>query len=155
MSSFVGGYLLSQIAPGSLDHAHLVVNDDAMPTLLWYGLCAGLHPRFRPTTVARQNVIRELHRDASVFDYPSCDIALAELRVAAQGVGQFEGQSVGPLSVELLPGITTYLQRPHSRPNPNVVREGGQGELFDQTQSESPPDPPKPPKKKTRRRKNP
>lgn len=151
LSAFVGGYLLSQIAPGTLDHAHLIADVDAMPTFLWYGLCAGLHPRFRSNTATRQHLIREFHRDVSIFDYPYCDIALPELRVAAQGVGQVLSLSGGPLSVELSPGVTTFLPRPHSRQGPTMVREGGQGELFDQKQRESSPEPHKPPRKRTRR----
>ena len=52
--AFTVGYLASQIAPGTLEHLHVVSpHVHAFPgVLMWYGMCAGLHGRSGVTSYA-------------------------------------------------------------------------------------------------------
>lgn len=80
----------------------------------------------------RQYLVRELNRSHSILDYPTCDISLGELRIATQGKGQTHSFSGGPLAVELSPGVTTFLQRPGTRPTSDATQAREQRELFDE-----------------------
>jgi hypothetical protein len=116
--SFVLGYLASQVAPGTLDHIHLLspYMNDFPGVLLWYGLCAGLYRRSNVASYAGglgRRAIREVLRSEAFMDRPICDIALSELRlIGNRGVLDFRTSSNNHIDVEIAPCVTSTLRWP-------------------------------------------
>jgi hypothetical protein len=119
-ADFLGGYLASQVSPGTLDHFALVLPHlRAFPTaFLWYGLCAGLR---QPSNVLNfsdglgRRVIRDVLRNEGFLDRPRCDIALVELDVVSRSDGlalDFRTTNPGLLEVEIAPCTTTLVRWP-------------------------------------------
>jgi hypothetical protein len=109
--AFLVGYLISMIAPGTLDHWRLLEPiRNSIPTVgVWYGLCAGLRPSSRLSSYGGgigRLVARELQRRVDILEEPTCDIAVDELDVT----GPFfkaEGSTIGnTIEVEISPGVT-------------------------------------------------
>lgn len=116
------GYLVSQIAPGSLDHLGMLVEDRGplREAVLWYGVFAGIHQRTGLLDVndgLGRRLGRELRRPLQGLEAPRCDIAVGELDVALSGkseTSQFRVFRRGQLEVELIPGVSTVLRWPPS-----------------------------------------
>jgi hypothetical protein len=116
--SFVSGYLANAIAPGSFEHASLVLRSACEPhrTLLWYGLFAGL----TPTSAVRdgfnglgRRLLRDIASEGSVLDRPRADVALAELEMVTaerNGRPRFFTASSSAVHVEIAPCIGTMLR---------------------------------------------
>jgi hypothetical protein len=84
-AAFLAGYLTSMVAPGTLDHWHLLSSTKrSLPTAgLWYGLCAGLRQDHNLEGYGGglgRLVIRELQRKVDLLERPTCDIAVDELQ---------------------------------------------------------------------------
>lgn len=106
--AFLVGYLVSMVAPGTLDHWHLLNPvKQVLPTAgLWYGLCAGLRPETRVEsqgTGLGRLVGRELQRNVDLLDRPACDISTDELEVVGTS---FKPEAASSVEVEISPGIS-------------------------------------------------
>jgi hypothetical protein len=128
--SFISAYLVSLVAPGTMDHVGLLgPHLRALPTaILWYGLLAGLHKESGLQSFASglgRRVMREVLRDERLLDRPHCDISSAELEIlmgSEKQVLDFRTASQSHIEVELAPCITTVVRwRP---------RNSAQTELF-------------------------
>jgi hypothetical protein len=113
-SSFLAGYLVSQIAPGTLDHFGLLKRyaHSNPSTYLWYGLCAGLHQPNNLTNFSDglgRRILREVLRPENFLDKPKCDIALQELELL-QGIQAFRTATTGQLDVEIEPCVVTSVR---------------------------------------------
>src|SRR5260370_9656370 len=90
-SSFGAGLLMSQVAPGTLDHFKIIqpLSSDLPLAFMWYGVFAGLHEK---TTILNygdgigRRIVRELIRPEDFLERPNCDIAVAELEVLSRDV---------------------------------------------------------------------
>ena len=143
LADFVGGYVLSRIDPGSFDHAHLVTDPRALATLPWYGVLAGLHPRFSlaSSSSVKHLLGRDLSRAVALDDYPDCDIGATELPVA---IKHWLRRGVFPshTQVEIIPGLNLIVHhRPHQsddsvRETRDSSSELSQRKLFDNTGEE-------------------
>src|SRR5207237_307367 len=109
--AFLVGYLVSMIAPGTLDHWRLLNSiRQSIPTAgLWYGLCAGLRPESPIESFGAgvgRLVARELRRKVDLMEQPTCDVAVDELEVTGpffKGEGHASSNAV---EVEVSPGIS-------------------------------------------------
>jgi hypothetical protein len=119
--AFLCGYLASQIAPGTLEHAQLLSRHLAtFPTaLLWYGLCAGLNEKASLESYASglgRRVLRDLLASDQALDRPRCDIAVSELEIllgnADNLVIDLRQANPGHLVVEVAPCVTTVVRWP-------------------------------------------
>lgn len=117
-SEFLCAYLASSISPGTLDHMHILLPYvDALPGLLiWYGLCAGLSSRGSFES-GLDGLVRRTKRDVvkedTIFQAPSCDIAFGELEVigaSTRDLTDLRTLSTGLLIVELAPFINTVFR---------------------------------------------
>lgn len=118
IKAFTCGYLTSSVAPGTLDH--MVLLNQIIQTLpgsaLWYGFLAGLRGSEGVQSYANgtgRRVMREVLRQATLTDTPTCDIALAELVVLADTtriVPDWLRDNSPFLDVELAPGVTCSLR---------------------------------------------
>lgn len=115
---FLSGYLVSRIAPGTLDHSGLLegAKRASRSSTLWYGVCAGLAKGARTRDFA-EGMGRRIGRDLVVVskwtERPRCDIALNELRVlleSGEQAAQFRSERHGHIEVELLPGIVSTVR---------------------------------------------
>lgn len=112
-ASFIAGYLLSMVAPGTLEHWKLLDPvKNVFPTSgLWYGLCAAIR---QETAIPSYGgglgrlIIRELERNIDLLERPTCDVAIDELEVLgpAYKVDQFATASNTNVEVEISPGVT-------------------------------------------------
>lgn len=116
-SSFVAGFLTSQVAPGTLDHLKMLQPFGASFPLsfMWYGVFAGLSEKTSILNFAEasaRRVMRELTRVESLLDTPKCDIAVGELQVLSRDVSEpdFRSISSGHLEVEILPCIISSMR---------------------------------------------
>jgi hypothetical protein len=110
-TAFLVGYLVSMIAPGTLDHWRLLSPTlQSIPTAgLWYGVCAGLRQEARMESYGLgvgRLVARELQRRVDLLEQPTCDIAVDELEVTgpffkAEGPG-----TSNAIEVEVSPGVS-------------------------------------------------
>ena len=85
-SSFLAGLLADQISPGSFEHVDLLLPYlNQYPTaLIWYGLCAGLHPDSEVQQVGNclgRRLVRDLLASDPILSRPKYDIAVRELEV--------------------------------------------------------------------------
>lgn len=124
--SLMLGYLMSRVAPGTLQHASVLAPAlDRYPTaLLWYGFCAG----FGDVTaegpsrdgragvelpVSARRVARDLLRPDELVSSPSCDVSILELaalsRTGGDPTGGIIASTQGTVMVELLPGVLTAV----------------------------------------------
>jgi hypothetical protein len=137
-SSFLAGLLADQIGPGSFEHVDLLLPYlDQYPTaLLWYGLCAGLHPDSEVQRVGNclgRRILRDLLAPDRILSRPKYDIAVSELEVHLDREEplEFRTASQNHLAVELLPGVPAYMKWPiptetastQSRGIPGVARQ--------------------------------
>ncbi len=140
-SSFLAGLLVDQIGPGSFEHVDLLLPYlDQYPTaLLWYGLCAGLHPDSEVQQVGNclgRLLVRDLLAPDPILSRPKYDIALGELEVHLDREEplEFRTASQNHIAVELLPGVPAYMKWPiptdsASTPSRGTSGTGRQSEL--------------------------
>jgi hypothetical protein len=118
--AFALGYLASQIAPGTMDHLHLLSPYvHIFPgVLMWYGLCAGLHRRSTVASYAGglgRRAIREVLRSESFLDRPTCDVGISELQIInskAKGIFDFRTDSNNQIDIEIAPCVTATFRWP-------------------------------------------
>ncbi len=130
ISSFLAGYIVSQIGPGTMDHVRLLqAHIERFPdALLWYGLCAGLDRRATLKNFAGglgRRILREVLREESFLDQPRCDIAFSELEILAENEGktlEIRSGHPGQLEVELAPCVSTLVRWPGSRVEHSTTR---------------------------------
>lgn len=118
IKSFACGYIVSLIAPGSLDHIGLL--EQIIPVLptapLWYGLCAGLRNRNGVQSYSNgigRRLARELERGVLLTDAPTGDIAMAELRVvvgSSRSTPDFLRNSGTSIEVEVAPCVSCWFR---------------------------------------------
>jgi len=118
-SAFLAGLLADQVGPGSFEHNDLLLPYlDRYPTaLLWYGLCAGLHPDSEVQQVGNclgRRLVRDLLMPDPVLSHPKYDIAVGELEVHLDREEplEFRTASQNHIVVELLPGVPAYMKWP-------------------------------------------
>jgi hypothetical protein len=109
--AFLVGYLVSMIAPGTLDHWRLLNPvKQSLPTAgMWYGLCAGLRPKSRIESYGAgvgRLLTRELRRTVRLFEPPTCDIAVDELDVTGPFFKSEGAASSNTIEVEISPGVS-------------------------------------------------
>lgn len=129
--SFIFGYLGSLIGPGSLSHFDLVerCTNQFPAALLWYGLCAGLYKKneiLNSFNVLGRRLLRELLRQESIFEKPTCDIAVPELKLYLEGDRKkthFRTFSSSKIYVELYPCICTYLRWQINEPKKQLEKQ--------------------------------
>jgi hypothetical protein len=124
---------------GSFEHIDLLLPYlDRYPTaLLWYGLCAGLHPDSEIQQVGNclgRRLVRDLLAPDPILSHPKYDIAVSELEVHLDREQplDFRTASQNHIAVELLPGVPAYLKWPTttepvavpSRGTPSSARQG-------------------------------
>jgi hypothetical protein len=118
IKSFACGYIVSLIAPGTLDHMGLLEHIiPVLPTaLLWYGLCAGLNSRAGVQSYSNgigRRLARELERGTLLTDAPTCDVAIAELRVvvgSSRSTPDFLRNSGTSIEVEVAPCVSCWFR---------------------------------------------
>lgn len=143
MRSFIAGYLVNQVGPGSFEHFGLMVPFlSRLPGgFLWYGLCAGLRRKSYLRNFAGsmgRRVLRDVLRRESILDQPRCDISISELEMLASSV---EGKSAprmgnsGITTVEVSPFVTVSAKSPSRDPEspPSKTEGPQQRELFVKT----------------------
>lgn len=146
-ASFLVGLLTDQIAPGTFEHVDLLLPylSQYPMALIWYGLCAGLHPDSEVQQVGNclgRRLIRDLLAPEPLVSRPKYDISVRELEVYLdrEAAIEFRVASQNHMAVELLPGVPAYMKWPVkdlllSEPGPAQPREtlfpapGQQGEL--------------------------
>jgi len=141
-SSFLAGLLADQISPGSFEHVDLLLPYlNQYPTaLIWYGLCAGLHPDSEVQQVGNclgRRLVRDLLAPDPVISRPKYDIAVGELEVHLDREAplEFRTASQNHIAVELLPGVPAYMKwpvtatEPVSTPSKAVSGSASQAEL--------------------------
>jgi hypothetical protein len=118
-SSFLAGLLADQIGPGSFGHVDLLLPYlNQYPTaLIWYGLCAGLHPDSEVQQLGNclgRRLVRDLLSPDPIISRPKYDIALRELEVHLDREEplEFRTASQNHIAVELLPGVPAYMRWP-------------------------------------------
>lgn len=119
VGAFLAGYLATMVAPGSLDHWHLLNRvRSSFPTAgLWYGLCAGLT---RDNSLDAYGnglgrlVMRELQRKIDPLERPTCDIALEELENLGPAfkLETLVGATGASVEVEIAPCVSTPFRAP-------------------------------------------
>jgi hypothetical protein len=118
-SSFLAGLLADQIAPGTFEHIDLLLpylNHYPM-ALVWYGLCAGLHPDSEVQEVGNclgRRLVRDLLVPDPIISRPRYDISVSELEVYLDREApiEFRVASQNHIAVELLPGVPAYMKWP-------------------------------------------
>ena len=118
-SSFLAGLLADQIGPGTFEHIDLLLpylNQYPM-ALVWYGLCAGLHPDSEVQQVGNclgRRLVRDLLASEPIISRPKYDIAVSELEVYLDREEplEFRAASQNHIAVELLPGVPAYMKWP-------------------------------------------
>lgn len=133
-SSFVAGLLMSQVAPGTLDHFKILqpLSSDMPLAFMWYGLFAGLHEK---TTILNygdgigRRIVRELKRPEGLLERPKCDIAVAELEVLSRDVSDsdFRAGLSGQLEVEVAPCVVSQMRVVARQSEPQVPIGQGSG----------------------------
>ena len=129
MRSFLAGYFTSLLAPGSLDHAEVLVPiAPVLPTAyLWYGLCASVNARGEALPAGNalaRRIVRDLTIPDRLVDRPRCDVALEELALFGPGdnLPRLTAKA-GRLDIDILPGVTTAVRwPPHDVPNEDEMR---------------------------------
>lgn len=136
LRSFLAGYLVSLIQPGSLDHYSILLPslDKLSDSILWYGACSGLNPKTSVETYGNGLgflIKRELERPSNILDRPNADIALSELSILLNN--REANKPIirtivsGLLKVEILPMVSTIIKWMEY---PNEITEN-QDKVFD------------------------
>ena len=115
---FLSGFLMSLISGGNLDHLKFLSSHlEQFPTaLLWYGVCTGFYSDNKLRGFGNgmgRRILRELLRELHVLESPTCDIALAELRIlmaAEHDVRSLNRNGSNSIDIELLPGVSTVAR---------------------------------------------
>jgi len=139
LATFVASYLVSLLAPGSLEYISLLTptGEPRTETSLWYGLLGGLHPNtdvFDAAVGLGWNLAIELTRRSSVFDPPSSDLDIDELDMLMDSERKHsmnKAQRAGGLTVELALGSETVVAIGSSIDDKRTV----QSDLFDQREA--------------------
>ncbi len=116
--AFVGGYLVSRIAPGTFEHHNILLPfiPSFPQSLLWYGLFAGMHKTSKLQNFSGgmgRRVLRDAMHEEEYLDSPRCDISLAELEVLSSGNGGLQSQIGGGSSyllVEVAPCVNCVMR---------------------------------------------
>lgn len=118
-ASFLAGALANQVAPGSFEHTDLLVPylGQFPMALVWYGLCAGLHPDSELEQVGDclgRRLARDLLMSDPLLSRPKYDIAVSELEVYLDREASidFRVASQNHIAVELLPGVPAFMKWP-------------------------------------------
>jgi hypothetical protein len=131
---FLVGYLLSMIAPGTLDHWRLLstIRQSIPVAGLWYGICAGLRREARLESyggAVGRLVTRELQRKIDLLEQPTCDIAVDELEVTGSFFKAEGLVTSNAIEVEISPGVAVPFRsngvdqaRPEFRLEPTSSR---------------------------------
>lgn len=127
-SAFLAGYFTSLLAPGTVDHAEVLIPvAPIMPTAyMWYGAFAGLNVRSEglPTgnPLARR-IVRDLTLPDRLAERPRCDVALEEMGMLLPGKKFLRlTAKLGRLDIDLFPGVTTSVRwPPHDNPNEEEI----------------------------------
>jgi hypothetical protein len=128
-ASFIAGYMLSQVAPGTIDHVGLLkrLGRSYPAAYLWYGLCAGLQ---RPNSLIDyseglgRRVLQEATRHENFLDKPKCDISIEELsllRSAPSDHFDFKVANSAYLDVEIAPCVVSSLKTSNREVVPEVL----------------------------------
>jgi hypothetical protein len=130
-ASFLAGLLTDQVGPGSFEHIDLLLPYlSRHPTaLLWYGLCAGLHPDSEVQQVGNclgRRLVRDLLAVDPILSQPKYDIAIGELEVHLDREEplDFRAASQNHVEVELLPGVPAYMKWPMTSEVSNTSSKG-------------------------------
>lgn len=116
---FCLGYLMSRIAPGTLDHLVLAegMRTKGTAPIIWYALLAGLHPESQVAFGGQGRylrIVREVFRRDHPHDSPRADISIGELEQRtgkANRLAPLTTNSQGILAVEVLPGVVAYVSQ--------------------------------------------
>jgi len=109
------GLLASRIAPGSLDHAALLIPYAVKMRglMLWYGLFSGMTSASRlienHESLGRR-ILRDMLAEDTVFSRPSCDIAIDELEIFSMWKPSLQNiprTTSEQLVIEIFPSINT------------------------------------------------
>ena len=88
MSAALCGFLATRVSPGSFEHLEFLLQRGGPRVALWYSFFAALQ---RPRGVLGfsgglgSRVVRDISRTESIYERPTADVSLAELRVLARG----------------------------------------------------------------------
>ena len=123
VKAFACGYIVSLLAPGTLDHLSMLeAVTPVFPTAaLWYGLCAGFRNSDSVQAYSAgmgRRIARELLRKAELTDPPTCDISLSELRVVgtpSRSAQDFMRYSGSAIEVEVAPCISCWFRHGNSQ----------------------------------------
>ena len=117
---FCCGLLASRVAPGSLEHAGLLVPylDSMKGLMLWYGLCAGMTPKSKLANYSDslgRRVLRDMATEDTIFSKPRCDISVEELDVLSMSeasLRNIRNSIPGKLIVEISPCVNALIRWP-------------------------------------------
>lgn len=134
--SFLAGYFVSLLAPGTLDHADILTPvASLLPTAyLWYGLYAGVNVKGDGLPVGNplaRRIVRDLTIADHLVDRPRCDVALEELAMhgLADNLLRLTGKA-GRLDIDILPGVTvSFRWPPHDASSEDQLRRTRDMEL--------------------------
>ncbi len=127
-ASFFCGYLASLLNPGSLLYVKLVTSYLAeFPTLLlWYALCAGLHPQnglLGEFGGLARRVLRDILMPETLLSRPQCDVSLDELEVLSKSRTTIETIPTSghrTAKVEIVPMVNTVVRFPSASTTPKL-----------------------------------
>lgn len=117
VASFIIGYLLNQLEPGTLEYlslSHTLVAPKIQP-ILWYGLIAGLHPNtsvFEYASGMGWNMALKLGEQNGLLDPPTCDMDIEEFEMlldSTKVLGFEKSKRYGSYVIELLSGVDTIV----------------------------------------------
>lgn len=131
---FIAGYLVSQVAPGSLEYMSLITSATQVHSemTLWYGLLAGLHPDGNILDFEGGlgwHIASELIRSSDPFSRPVADMDIVEFEMLSGSERSILGQGKfqGSFSIELIPGSETTVKIAPS----NISQPEAQRGLFE------------------------
>ena len=115
---FCCGLLASRVAPGSLEHAGLLVPylDSMKGLMLWYGLCAGMTSDSKLANYSDslgRRVLRDMATEDTIFSKPRCDISVEELDVLSiseTSLRNIRNSIPGKLVVEISPCVNALIR---------------------------------------------
>ena len=108
--------------------------------MLWYGVCAGLHPQSSVLSEfggLGRRLLRDVLRREHILDRPDCDLAFDELQVLLRKPGSLQWARIsghGSTKVEIMPMVCTMLRVTESMPSqqPSLFDIGKSGHEFEQ-----------------------
>jgi hypothetical protein len=149
-TSFALGYLVSRIAPGTIQHAALLSRfAQKLPgAYLWYGFCAALESSSERLPImtsteqtgelpgSARRVVRDILRVEHILGTPTCDVGFSELaalyRTGGDPLAGITTSTQTTVVTELLPAVSTILNvasKPLSDKTHSGVRDK---EIFNQ-----------------------